>query len=64
MNLMRKLNTKLNLRDLHSLITDYTEYKCKPWKIEKDAPVKWFGFWQTWTFIQTLLEIEIIGVFC
>ena len=32
---MRKLNTELNLRDLHSLVTDYTEYKCKPWKIEK-----------------------------
>ena len=31
---MRKLNTDLNLRDLHSLITDYTDKKCKPWKIE------------------------------
>ena len=30
----------------------------------KNAPGKWLGFYQTWTFIQTLLEIEIIGVFC
>ena len=32
---MGKLNTELNLIDLHSLITSYKERKCKPWRIKK-----------------------------
>ena len=30
----------------------------------KNALLECLGFQQTWTFIETLLEIEIVGVFC
>ena len=45
---MERLNFKLSLTVLHSLINDYKEQKmCKPWKTKKNPPMidRWIDGW-------------------